>query len=171
MNLFEEEIKIRRTWVGVLLLISMLMSSVIIGVSLLADLRNSDYKTTIFIVVLAEGLLFLLFLTAELRVKIDAVGIGYQWFPLMLKPKRINWDLVEYAWVRKSNPLKEFGGWGIKGIKKNRAYNVSGNMGLQLIFSDKNKIFIETQNPEQLTQVLIQLASKGMKGMNQQPNE
>jgi hypothetical protein len=171
MNLFEEEIKIRRTWVGVLLLISMLMSSVIIGVSLLADLRSSDYKTTIFIVVLVEGLLFMQFLIAELRVRIDAVGIGYQWFPLMLKPKRINWDLIEYAWVRKSNPLKEFGGWGIKGTKKNRAYNVSGNMGLQLIFSDKNKIFIETQNPEQLTQVLIQLASKGMKGMNQQPNE
>jgi hypothetical protein len=42
---------------------------------------------------------------------------------------------------------------------------------LQIIFSDTKRIFIETHNPEQLKQVLMQLASKGIKGINQQPNE
>jgi len=171
MNLFEEEIKIRKTWVGALFLISMLMSFAVAGVSLIADSENSASIFIVFSVVMAEGLLLLLFLTAKLKVSVDLIGIGYQWFPFMLKAKRINWDLVEFAWVRKSNPLKEFGGWGIKGTKKNRAINVSGNMGLQIIFSDTKRIFIETHNPEQLKQVLIQLASKGVKGINQQPNE
>lgn len=171
MDLFNEEIKIRKTWVGGLVLTSILISTIVIVVSLFAGKENNNSTLFIVGITIVEGSLFLLFITAKLKVNIDLVGIGYQWFPLMLRPKSINWDLVEYAWVRKSNSLKEYGGWGIKGTRKNRAINVSGNTGLQIVLSDERRIFIETQNPDELKNVLGKLALKGIRGMNQQPNE
>lgn len=171
MNLYEEKILIHRTWVGALILISILMSALVVGLSILADPAAESSNVVIGILLLLEFTLFGLFLIAKLIIKIDILGITYQWYPLMLKSKRVNWDTVTNAWIRKSKPLKEFGGWGIKGSKKNRAINVSGDWGLQLVLMDERRIFIETQKPEELKHTLMQLASKGIRGMNQEPNE
>ena len=59
--------------------------------------------------------------------------------------------ITEYG-VRKYNPIGEYGGWGIKGrgFGKGRAYNVKGNMGLQLRLQDNKKILFGTQRPDAL---------------------
>jgi hypothetical protein len=171
MNLYEEKIIIRKTWVGALILTSLLLSVLVVAVSIVADPNTKYTSSIIAILIIVEVTLFILFLFAKLIIKIDVLGISYQWFPLMIKQSQVNWDTVTNAWVRKSKPLKEFGGWGIKGSRKNRAINVSGDWGLQLVLMDERRIFIETQKPEDIKQVLVQLASKGIRGMNQEPNE
>jgi hypothetical protein len=53
--------------------------------------------------------------------------------------------------VRKYSPIKEYGGWGFRyGFKNGKAYNISGNMGLQLILKNGDRILIGTQKPEEL---------------------
>jgi hypothetical protein len=44
--------------------------------------------------------------------------------------------------------LTEYGGWGIKGTKHDRAFNISGKQGIQLEFKDGNRLLIGTQKPQ-----------------------
>jgi hypothetical protein len=51
-------------------------------------------------------------------------------------------DLNE-CFARKYRPILEYGGWGIRcGWKGGRAYNVSGNEGVQLVFKNGKRLLI-----------------------------
>ena len=54
------------------------------------------------------------------------------------------------ASARTYRPLREFGGWGIRGWGANRAYNVSGDEGVQLVLTNGSRILIGTQRPQEL---------------------
>jgi hypothetical protein len=57
--------------------------------------------------------------------------------------------------------LAEYGGWGVKGFSgKNRAYNISGNIGLQLTLKNGYKILIGTNNQEKLRMYLQYIVKK-----------
>ena len=60
------------------------------------------------------------------------------------------------SFVRQYSPLTEYGGWGLRlGLfGKGTAYNVSGNKGLQLEFTDKKKLLIGTNKPDELSETL-----------------
>ena len=53
----------------------------------------------------------------------------------------------------------EYGGWGLRlGLFGNgKAFNVSGDKGLQLEFTDNKKLLIGTNRPEELTETLIKI--------------
>ena len=105
----------------------------------------------------------LLFYYTKLEFKITEEKIIYQFFPFNLKAREISWSLIEAGEVKKYNPLKEYGGWGIKYGKYGKAYNVSGNMGLELKYKDKKKtVLFGTQKPQELKKVISQLIEKGI---------
>ncbi len=54
------------------------------------------------------------------------------------------------AAARTYRPLREFGGWGIRGWGANRAYNLYGDQGVQLVLTNGNRILIGTQRPQEL---------------------
>jgi hypothetical protein len=47
-------------------------------------------------------------------------------------------------------PLREYGGWGIRYGAAGKAYNVSGNLGVQLSLLSGRKIMLGSQKPEEL---------------------
>lgn len=111
---------------------------------------------------LSPGLLFALFLACKLDVKITAEGVHYRFYPFHLKWQTIKWEKVDSAWVRKYHPLSGYGGWGIRYTFSGAvAYNVRGNIGLQLILKNKTKILIGTQRGDELQSVLKQLGIRG----------
>lgn len=58
---------------------------------------------------------------------------------------------IERVEARKYNPLKEYGGWGIKGWSKTKmAYNVSGNRGAELTLTDGRRVMLGSQRAEEL---------------------
>ena len=63
-------------------------------------------------------------------------------------------DNIKKCEVRKYSPIKECGGWGIKYGRKGKAYNVSGNFGVQLEFTKGKPLLIGSQNPEKLARVI-----------------
>jgi hypothetical protein len=101
----------------------------------------------------------LLFLGMRLETKIDKAGIYVRFFPFHLKFKHYSWDSLKRCHVRQYAPLMEYGGWGLRlGLfGKGTAYNVSGNTGLQLEFTDNKKLLIGTKKPEEMTQTLLEL--------------
>ncbi|MCP9766598.1 hypothetical protein EGI22_01675 [Lacihabitans sp. LS3-19] len=112
------------------------------------------------------GLLFLLcfmllfnlsFYFLRLETAFTKEGIYVRFFPFHLKFKFIDWNIISQAYIREYKPLLEFGGWGIRYGFAGKAYNVSGNMGLQLAYDKNSKLLIGTQKAEEMEAVLNKL--------------
>lgn len=158
METFEEKQRFTQWWLWLILLAACCIPSI----PLLMDL---EAKADQWMALLAMSILLFmvvgLLLLLQLKTKIDEVGVHYRFVPFHLKQNSILWQDIKSAQVRKYEPLKEYGGWGIKGYsKKNRAYNVKGNIGLQLVLKNGNKILLGTQKEEEIKQFL---KSKKMK--------
>ncbi|MBA4277534.1 hypothetical protein [Flavobacterium sp.] len=107
--------------------------------------------TTVLTIVLT-----ILFVNFRLDTTITKDGIYVRFFPFHLKFKHYSWDSLTKSYVRQYSPLTEYGGWGLRlGLfGKGTAYNVSGDKGLQLEFTDKKKLLIGTNKPDELTETL-----------------
>ena len=64
--------------------------------------------------------------------------------------------MIATYYVRQYSPLLEYGGWGMRfGIfGKGNAWNISGDKGLQLVFTNQKKLLIGTNQPEKLAAIL-----------------
>ncbi len=112
-----------------------------------------------------EGLLFtlaivmlvtLLFLSLRLETVIKNDGIYVRFFPVHIKFKFYAWGGLKKCYIRTYAPILEYGGWGLRvGLfGKGKAFNVSGNKGLQLEFQDGSKLLIGTNKPDALQAAL-----------------
>jgi len=112
---------------------------------------------TLVLILLVTALIFIVRL--ETTIKQD--GIYIRFYPFHIKEKKYTWDTVAEASVRKYSPILEYGGWGIRrGMSgKGSAYNISGNMGIQLLFKSGEKLLIGTQKPDEVTAILHQIRS------------
>jgi hypothetical protein len=101
-----------------------------------------------------------IFAFARLDTQVDAEGIRYRFTPFHFKTRFLPWSKISKSYVRKYNAILEYGGWGIRitGLRrKGRAFNVSGNMGLQLELDNGRKILLGTRRPDELKEVLQNL--------------
>lgn len=116
---------------------------------------NKNAKT-----LLAKGLMFsfaagtipltIAFIFVKLETRIDNEGINIRYTPFHAEWKNYSWNAIKSCEIKRYDPLNDYGGWGIR----RRAYNVSGNEGLLLRFTDGNHLLIGTQKPEKLKQAL-----------------
>ena len=158
MKIFKEEQSFRQTWLIVVLIIASIVPvAMMIKKYLKADttLSTQEFLITIGVILLSISLIFFF----KLTTKIDEVGIHYQFFPLHFKVKTIPWNTISKAYVRTYYPISEFGGWGLRGgfffnKGKEKAVNVSGDIGIQLIFKNGKKLLIGTQKKEEAKRVL-----------------
>jgi hypothetical protein len=158
MKVFKEQQRFTQTWLIVLLAISVIIPIVIIINEYLDE--NTTMSSNEFILTLGGILVSVTFIFFfQLKTRIDEFGIHYQFFPFHLSMKTIHWKEINTATVRTYDPIGEFGGWGIKGglfwdKSKGKCMNISGDIGIQLVFKDGKKILIGTQKKEEATQVL-----------------
>ena len=98
----------------------------------------------------------LLFYIFRLETRIKRDGIYVRFFPIQLAFKHFKFDDINKLYVRQYRPVSEYGGWGLRvgfsGVGK--AYNTSGNKGLQIEFKDHRKLLIGTNRPEELKNVI-----------------
>lgn len=93
----------------------------------------------------------------RLDTQIKSDGVYVKFFPLHVKFRCFPWTKLSKCYVRKYNPLSEFGGWGLRIGLVGKAYNISGNQGLQLEFNDDRRLLIGTKQPKKLAEVLNHL--------------
>jgi hypothetical protein len=113
-------------------------------------------NTTLIIVSILFLCLILLFFTTRLETQIDEKGIYVRFYPFQVKLKFYPWEEIKKAEVRTYKPIMEYGGWGIRyGFRGNgKAYNVSGNEGLQLELKSGEKFLIGTQKSTEIKNLL-----------------
>ena len=111
----------------------------------------------LLLVLLLSFLISFLLLSIRLETRIQTNGIYVRLFPLQRTFKQYPWEQLSQVFIKKYQPLREFGGWGIRGSGKNRALSISGNKGIQLVLHNGSKLLIGTQKEAEVAQVLAQL--------------
>jgi hypothetical protein len=157
-TIFEEKQRFNQWWLWVLLIA---VGIVPIGLQIiqLFTLKNPlSSGSSIFsfiLTCLAAIFVFLLFFGTTLHTKLDEEGVHVRLSPFHLKWRFYPWNTIKSFQVRTYHPLSEYGGWGIKGTKHDRAFNISGKEGLQLVFKDENRLLIGTQKPQEVKDWLL----------------
>jgi len=158
--LFRENQKFNQWWIWILLIgVNGLTGYGVIQQVMLGQ-PYGDHPGSNSELLLVFGLTLLiafLFFSLKLETVITRDGIDVKFFPFYLKFRHYSWPEIQKLYVRKYNPIMEYGGWGIRGFGRNRALNVSGNMGLQLELKEGNRLLIGTRKAEELGDVLKQL--------------
>jgi hypothetical protein len=94
----------------------------------------------------------ILFFILKMETEVRSDGLYVRFYPFHLRYRKFNLqDLAEY-YPRTYKPIREYGGWGIRCsfTGKGRAYNVSGNKGVQLVFTNGKKLLIGSRKPDEL---------------------
>lgn len=121
--------------------------------------KNEDLSVWSTGVVLG-GLAFLSVIGAlfsiRLRTRIDTEGIHIDFKPFVWN-KIWKWADIEQVKVKKYS-LWDYGGWGYRIGKEGLAYTTNGLYGFQVKLKNGKKILVGTQYPEQVQEVLHQIA-------------
>jgi hypothetical protein len=165
MRVFEEKQRFNQWWIYTIL-------AMVLAVILIAVYKTSEGLTNFENPLLFPGLLAAispigLVLWMQLKTRIDREGIKVIYLPFGSSKKFFPWKEMEDCYVRKYNPLIEYGGWGIKGLGNKKAYNVSGNHGIQIVTRDKKNFLVGTQHPGDARAVIKKYKHK----MNVQSNK
>jgi hypothetical protein len=102
------------------------------------------------LVFLIWGGIFFLFEKTKLITIIYQKEIRLRFPPFFYKEKIIPFRMIKSMEVRKYNPITEFGGWGLRYGFRGKAYNVKGNIGLQIHFINGKRLLVGTQKSEQV---------------------
>lgn len=97
--------------------------------------------------ILFMSLIILLFYNFRLSTKITSEAIIIKLYPFHLYSKRFEWPQLSEIIVREYNPLKEYGGWGLRGFGKKKSITLSGNWAIELVFHSGQSLLIGTKKP------------------------
>lgn len=152
---FEETQGFNKTGVGFFL--NIVTAVLIISIILMLKGATTHKDTVISALAgftLVTILLNIFLRTARLQTQITSTGILVRYPPFITTYKSYSWQQIKQAYVRTYKPILEFGGWGIRWGLNGKAYNVSGNQGIQLIFSNGKKLLIGTRRPNDAAEAL-----------------
>ncbi len=111
-----------------------------------------DWGVWLFFVL--AGLAFpLLMGSIRLRTEVTADRVSIRYRPFVRRS--IPLAEIEQATARTYHPVREYGGWGVKGwSSRNIAYNVSGSQGVQLRLKDGRRVLLGSQRTEELARII-----------------
>ena len=167
-TLFAETQRFKQKWLWALLIA---MAVFIPGPTLLGLIRQIFYgqqfgnnplsNNGLIILTIVNVILpiipLVLFAYMKLETIIKDDGIYVRFLPFQLKFKYYGWSNLSQCYIRQYSPVNEYGGWGLRGFGKNKALNVSGNIGLQLETKDGNRLLIGTNQPQEVENILRKL--------------
>ena len=152
--IFKEKQKFA-TWVHLVVLSALIFSILTIYLTFKEESLkgNSLDKEDIIPLLICIGLpivIEILFTFTKLETEVRSDGIYVRLFPVHIHFRKFSPEDISEAFARKYAPVSEYGGWGIKGTRNNRAYNTRGNEGVQLVFKNGKRLLIGSQKSQEL---------------------
>lgn len=105
-------------------------------------------------IVLLMLFLIAFFASCHLKTMIYPSEIHVRLYPFHLRYRVLKSEDIEQMTIETYKPISEFGGWGLRYGRGGMAYNVSGNIGLRLLFRNQKRLLIGAKNPEELREAL-----------------
>lgn len=161
---FTEVQRFRQWWVWLLVLFvaGIAWYGAIQQIVLKQPFGNNPAPDAVMIMIWAIFGVFLpvLFYSLKLVTEVRYDGLYIRFFPLQFHSHKISYEEIKTYEIRTYSALKEYGGYGIRYGKNGKAYNISGNRGVQFEFLDGKRLLIGTQRPEELIQTLDTVSRK-----------
>jgi len=102
-----------------------------------------------------------LFVLLKLETEVRSEGLYIRYFPFHINFRRFTTQDLSQYYARKYKPILEYGGWGIRcSLRSGKAYNVSGNKGVQLVFKNGKQLLIGSQRAQELEQAIHSIMEK-----------
>jgi hypothetical protein len=159
--LFTEQQYMRQWWLQVVLAVPVILfiwafvQQMIMGYPF-GDKPMSDFGLLLMgaLVLGLSGLLW----AANLKTEFLQKGLRYRFFPFHIKTKELPWSEVKKVSLVKYNPIRDYGGWGLRySFKNGKAFNVQGNLGIRVELKEGKNILFGTQDPEAIKGVFVKL--------------
>jgi hypothetical protein len=96
----------------------------------------------------------LLFYSMKLVTTIDEEAISVRFYPFHFFSKRFEWSQLSDVIIRQYNPMKEYGGWGLRGFGNKSAMTVSGTWLIEVVFVNNQSLLIGTCKPSEAEKAL-----------------
>lgn len=147
---FKENQRFRQ--LDVLLLLSFLIIGLVYRLMTIESREIGDY----FAYLLCLGLLgsaFVYFYNLRLITVINKKGVRFQYFPWHYKKQKISWEDIEQMELVRTPLNTALNGWNVR-FADNYYYSVCGNRGLDICLKNGDRVFIGSQNTEELEKSL-----------------
>jgi hypothetical protein len=120
--------------------------------------RTTQIVALIILGILLPIAIAVLFSLLKLETEVRTDGLYIRFFPFHINFKTFTAEDLSEHYARTYRPILEYGGWGIRcGWRGGRAYNVSGNQGVQLVLKDGKRLLIGSQRADELAEALSTL--------------
>ncbi len=168
--LFKEVQKFRQWWAWIIVVIVFVFSTVFYGYAMIQQFifkipfgprPMSDTALLLegtFLVVFGIVALWL-FIATKLITEVHRDRVCLKFYPFQKDYICFTRDRIRNFEVCKYSPLREYGGWGIRKSKRGFAYNMRGNIGLELELSEGTKVMIGTQKPDEFKRAMEEMLS------------
>lgn len=152
--LFREVQQFRQPWIWIVLTITSLTG---VWAAVSPFFLDSDWQEhwILHIILILFGLIFgvglpWVFYVTKLVTEIRSDGLLISFYPLLFSQIKIPFENIQSCTAIHYNPLRDYGGWGVRCGAKGTAYNVSGDRGVQIELVNGAKILIGSGNSENL---------------------
>jgi hypothetical protein len=105
---------------------------------------------------LIAGAVAMLIYVIKLKVNINTEGISFQFPPFHNKTKLLHWENIKSIELMRINPLKEFGGWGLRYGKLGTAYTTRGRYILHIEKTEGQAINLTIAQPADFIKAIAQ---------------
>jgi hypothetical protein len=112
------------------------------------------FSPWMYVVVSAVFLILLAVLTLHQTTRVGSDGVTVRYG--FLYAARIPFAEIARAEAIAYRPIRDYGGWGIRGFGNRRALNARGNLGVLITRSNGSTILIGSQKPRDLLAALSQ---------------
>jgi hypothetical protein len=123
-------------------------------INLVLQKGNATTFTYLLVTILTILIVLNLILPSNLTTQIRSDGIYVRFPPFQPSFTKFFWDDISEVYIRNYDALSEYYGWGIKISPNGTGYIVAGNIGIQIIFKNGNKVLVTTQKPDEVNEVL-----------------
>lgn len=130
---------------------------IVVGTAYYATLNAREDTQLIVSVISLAIAVPIVFALAYIRLetRIDQNGISTQFKPFGFTKKHYPWKEIQECYVRKFDPVQEYGGWGIRGLGRNKkAYHIYGINGIQIITKEGEDFLVGTQRPKSAEDII-----------------
>ena len=172
---FEETQRFRQWWLVALLALIFVSEVGLFGFGLYKQLilgqhfGNKPMSDTGLLVVTClvvplTSLLVFGVLAMHLTVRVEQDGLAIRFWPFVRR--RISFSEIRGFRAVRYHPVREYGGWGIRGLGKNKAYNVSGDRGVRLLLDGEKKLLLGSRRAEEFEAAIVRASGREPGGVD-----
>lgn len=153
-RVYKESQTYRSSWVFYLILLVELPMLILLTVLFFTSEEKQEMGIALVFVFGIMSLVLTLIFNIKLETRIDEQGIHYRYLPFIRKWRLIRKESILSAEVISFNPLLDYGGWGMKGNRTTKLFNITGDQGLLIDKGETKKILLGTLKVKELKSFL-----------------